>query len=157
MLPETTHDVVESSGTFMRNTRVPVQNLISTTIEDAYSPFVTDTSTVETPSVSRRVEWLSRSFSSDYVPLELKNRAHRLVQPLQLLAVPQVLVMVYIFLLSFSRDMYATVPAPAAVAPTPAAPAPLCLSFVSTGVDRVLSATSSILTPEGVPDAKVLY
>ncbi|KAH7021918.1 hypothetical protein EDB80DRAFT_744565 [Ilyonectria destructans] len=83
MLPETTHDVVEPSGTSMRNTRVPVQNPTSTTIEDAYSPPVTD--------------WLSRSFSNDYVPLELKNRAHRLVQPLQLLAVPQVLVMVYMF------------------------------------------------------------
>jgi MFS family permease len=40
---------------------------------------------------------MSRSFSADYIPLHWKEMPLRLIQPLQLLSAPQVLVTVYIF------------------------------------------------------------
>ncbi|KAF4998936.1 hypothetical protein FDECE_11650 [Fusarium decemcellulare] len=97
MLPETTHNAADPVDTLTTNIGDEGQKPTSTTIEDAHGPPVTDSSTEGSTSISSKEEWVSRSFSSDYVLLEWKSMPRRLIQPLQLLVLPQVLVTVFVF------------------------------------------------------------
>ncbi|KAH6950924.1 major facilitator superfamily domain-containing protein [Fusarium avenaceum] len=99
MLPETTHDldelhVPENAALDDDNT---VQKPSTTSIEDIRTPSLADTTMESTPSINLGKEYMSRSFSSDYIPLRWKEMPLRLIQPLQLLSAPQVLVTVYVF------------------------------------------------------------
>ncbi|KAM0543492.1 hypothetical protein ACHAPJ_012290, partial [Fusarium lateritium] len=101
MLPETVHDVnelhVPSIMNMSRNTNTTEPKPTTTSIEDIRIPSTAGTSTEDIPSIPLRKEWIARSFSSEYIPLEWKKMPILLIQPLQLLAAPQVLVTVYVF------------------------------------------------------------
>ncbi|KAL6917093.1 hypothetical protein ACHAPO_009358 [Fusarium lateritium] len=95
MLPETAHAVDEScnppaevSG---EDTIEPKAS--TTSVENVWAPPIAP----ETRPTSLRGEWISRSFSTDYIPLQWKKMPALLIQPLQLLTAPQVLVTVYVF------------------------------------------------------------
>ncbi|RFN50608.1 hypothetical protein FIE12Z_5111 [Fusarium flagelliforme] len=96
MLPETAHTVDEGG-------HIPPEEVsgggtiehkpTTASVEDVFSPSPTS----EMSSAPLRKEWMSRSFSRDCIPLQWTRMPSLLVQPLQLLAAPQVLVTVYVF------------------------------------------------------------
>jgi MFS family permease len=99
MLPETSHDLDELHvpPNAILNDGNTGQKPSTTSIEDVRTPSLADTTAEMTPSSHLGKEWISRSFSTDYIPLHWKEIPLRLIQPLQLLSAPQVLVTVYIF------------------------------------------------------------
>ncbi|KAL7768570.1 hypothetical protein ACKLNR_002871 [Fusarium oxysporum f. sp. zingiberi] len=99
MLPETTHDINELDTTQTRpgSSTIAEPKPTSTSIEDICISSPAETTTGEISAASFRKEWMSRSFSGDYMPMKWKSMGLSLVRPLQLLMAPQVLVTVYIF------------------------------------------------------------
>ncbi|KAF4335213.1 hypothetical protein FBEOM_10957 [Fusarium beomiforme] len=98
MLPETTHDLTElDSQSMPASSTIAETKPTSASIEDACAPFQAETITKEAFSPRFYKEWLSRSFSSEYMPMKWKMMGISFVRPLQLLSAPQVLVTVYIF------------------------------------------------------------
>ncbi|VTO81496.1 unnamed protein product [Fusarium graminearum] len=95
MLPETIHDLDELHlpADAVSGDDITGQKPSTTSIEDVRTPSLAETA----PSIDFGKEYKSRSFSADYVPLRWRDMPHRLIQPLQLLSAPQVLVTVYVF------------------------------------------------------------
>ncbi|KAF5707351.1 major facilitator superfamily transporter [Fusarium globosum] len=99
MLPETTHDIEELDAAQLRPGSSPVNEPKpkSTSVEDICISSPAETTTGEISTANFRKEYISRSFSSEFMPMKWKEMGLSLVQPLQLLMAPQVLVTVYIF------------------------------------------------------------
>ncbi|KAH7255093.1 major facilitator superfamily domain-containing protein [Fusarium redolens] len=99
MLPETTHDLNELNMTQTRPTSSAnaEPKPTSTSIEDIYISSPAETTIDETLPPHFGKEWMSRSFSNEYMPMKWKSMGQSFVQPLQLLMAPQVLVTVYVF------------------------------------------------------------
>lgn len=99
MLPETTHDLIEIDAAQSR----PASSAITdpkpsgTSIEDITLPPQDGTKANESFSPRLGREWVSRSFSGEYMPMKWRMMGLSFIRPLQLLSIPQVLVTVYIF------------------------------------------------------------
>ncbi|KAF4448968.1 hypothetical protein F53441_7618 [Fusarium austroafricanum] len=95
MLPETAHTVDERRNPSQEASGEDTieQKPTTASVEDICSP-APASEILPTPL---REEWMSRSFSRDYIPLQWNKMHALLIQPLQLLAAPQVLVTVYVF------------------------------------------------------------
>ncbi|RGP70035.1 hypothetical protein FSPOR_4327 [Fusarium sporotrichioides] len=99
MLPETTHDLTEIDTAQSRPTSSTIAEPkpSSASIEDICLSPRAETTTTEAFSPRFGEEYMSRSFSKEYMPMKWKMMGVSFIRPLQLLSVPQVLVTVYIF------------------------------------------------------------
>ncbi|KAL6416055.1 hypothetical protein AUP68_00264 [Ilyonectria robusta] len=97
MLPETTHNAMGISGpvAIVEDDAKPEE----TSVEYAEPPGHQSEAVVEGSPTRMwlRTEWMKRSFSSHYVEMNWRDAILRTIQPLELIAAPQVLVTTFVF------------------------------------------------------------
>ncbi|TVY70154.1 Protein HOL1 [Fusarium oxysporum f. sp. cubense] len=98
MLPETTHDSMNMSGPVMVEDG-DTDSKAETAVNEFASGSGQEPNPREVGSLSQhlRKEWVKRSFSAYYVKMDWKAALLEFVRPLQLIALPQVLVTTLVF------------------------------------------------------------